>query len=91
MTNVNEQGRLQGGPHDGITFDTNDRFWYAAAPDQLPEPAQRVYVTSDGRTLFWFTESVVFANGPGPLLSRYDLNTDNPGWLYTYVGEEQPA
>ena len=57
----------------------------------LPEPAQRVYITDDGRLLFWFTASVVFADAPGPLLSRYDLDTDDAGWLYTYVGEERPA
>lgn len=79
-----------GGPHDGTTFDTNDRFWYLANREQLPEPAQRVYVTSDSRLLFWFTETVVFTNGSGPPLSRYDLDTDDAGWLYAYAGEEQP-
>lgn len=89
MTTV-EQGRLLGGPHDGTTFDTNDRFWLATAHDQLSEPAQRVYVTWDGRPLFWFTESVVIADGTGPPLSRYDLDTNDPGWLYTYIGEQTP-
>jgi hypothetical protein len=90
-TVTTRQGRLQGGgPHDGTTFDTNDRFWYAAAGNQLPEPARRVYVTGDGRLLFWFTETVVIADAPGPLLSRYDLDTDDNGWLYTYVGEQTP-
>jgi len=86
---MTETGRLVGGPHDGTTFPVNDRFWHAR-PDQLPEPAQRVYVTEDGHRSFWFTASVTGAGvfGPPPL-SRYDLDPDDSGWLYQYVGEEQ--
>lgn len=82
-----ERGRLQGGPYDGLTFSTNDRFWYAAAQDRLPEPAQRVYVSPDGELRFWFTGAVVMRNPNGPPLDRYDLDTEDAGWLYTHVNE----
>lgn len=88
MTNP-ETGQLIGGPHDGVQFSTNDRFWHAQ-PKLLPEPAQRVYATPDGNLSFWFTASVrgepLF--GPRPPVSRYDLCPNDPGWVYRYAGEE---
>jgi hypothetical protein len=86
----NDEGRLMGGPHDGVTFNTNDRFWHVASRNQLPEPAQRVYATVDGRLAFWFTGSLVAPPllGPRPPLSRYDLCPNDPGWVYRYAGEE---
>lgn len=85
-----EIGHLVGGPHDGIEFSTARNFWLAR-PDQLPEPAQRVYATVDGQLEFWFTSSVIAPPhfGPRPPLSRYDLCPDDDGWVYRYVGEEQ--
>ncbi len=84
-----ETGHLIGGPYDGVQFPTNDRFWHAA-PGQLPEPAQRVYATPDGSLSFWFTASVMAEPlfGARPPLSRYDLCTDDAGWVYRYAGEE---
>lgn len=84
-----EIGRLVGGPHDGVEFPTDRNFWLAR-PDQLPEPAQRVYATVDGQLAFWFTASVMAAPlfGPRSPLSRYDLCPDDAGWVYRYAGEE---
>lgn len=85
-----ETGHLVGGPHDGVQFPTNDRFWLVLARDQLPEPAQRVYATPDGSLSFWFTASVMGEPlfGARPPLSRYDLCPDDAGWVYRYKGEE---
>lgn len=84
-----ETGHLVGGPHDGVQFPTNDRFWLAR-PGLLPEPAQRVYATVDGRLAFWFTDSVMAPPlfGTRPPLSRYDLCPNDSGWVYRYAGEE---
>jgi hypothetical protein len=85
-----EMGQLVGGPHDGVRFSVEHGFWYQAS-DELPEPAQRVYVGPDGRLAFWFSGSLAAPAlfGPRPPLSRYDLNPDDGGWVYVYAGEEQ--
>jgi hypothetical protein len=79
-----DDGRLMGGPHDGVEFSLNG-FWLAADP---PRPAERVLVGLDGhRTLWWRTTLGYLATQPGPPCSRYDLDQDDPGWLFRYVGE----
>lgn len=85
-----EMGQLVGGPHDGVRFSVERSFWYQA-PDQLPEPAQRVYASPQGKLSFWFSGSLTSPPGlfgPRPPLSRYDLTPNDSGWVYRYVGEE---
>lgn len=85
-----EMGQLVGGPHDGVRFSVERSFWHQA-PGQLPEPAQRVYVGPNGKVSFWFTGSLMAPPlfGPRPPLSRYDLTSNDSGWVYNYTGEEQ--
>ncbi|ANZ35228.1 hypothetical protein BBK82_03220 [Lentzea guizhouensis] len=82
-----ETGRLLGGPHDGVEFPL-DRFWLAPAPGAMPLPAERVLVDPDGHSNFWWrTRSGHLVTQPGPPCSRYDVDRDDPGWMFRYVGE----
>jgi hypothetical protein len=82
-----DKGRLLGGPHDGVEFRL-DNFWLAVAPKDPPLPAERVLVGQDGHHTFWWrTRSGYLATEPGPPCSRYDIDRDDPGWLFRYVGE----
>lgn len=86
---TDEKARLLGGPHDDTEF-TLDRFWLATAPGGPDLPAERVLVTADGhRTFWWRTHALVPSTEPGPPCSRYDVDPDDPGWLFRYVGEVQ--
>lgn len=86
-----DEGQLVGGPHDGVRFSIERGFWYQE-PEKLPDPAQRVYASIDGKLSFWFSGSLTSPPGifgPRPPVSRYDLTSDDSGWVYRYVGEEQ--
>lgn len=82
-----EPGRLIGGPHDGVEFTMNGKW--RAFEDGTTRLATYVLVSEFDDVHPGWPDSVriEWPGAPRIPASRYDLDSDDPGYLYRYAGE----